>query len=194
MPYAHRGSVRLLGRYEMGVNLESLHAFRANSWFSKPLEASIHIMVSGQFPRYLTLYDALSSSGPDDIRKYYQSIIDILLYSNYSVSNRDALWRAIIEPESTYERISNAKSYAAYLVETYKTIRGFTSKSVSKGIWGRFIKQYVLDRINSTRKLLKYKKASTSVRLLRWMIKIFATCLFIIPLKMIQVLAPCYHV
>ena len=86
--------------------MESLHAFRANSWFSKPLEASIHIMVSGQFPRYLTLYDALSSSGPDEIRKYYQSIIDILLYSNYSVSNRDALWRAIIESESTYERIS----------------------------------------------------------------------------------------
>lgn len=142
MPCALQGLVLLLGRYEMGVNMESLHAFRANSWFSKPLEASIHIMVSGQFPRYLTLYDALSSSGPDEIRKYYQSIIDILLYSNYSVSNRDALWCAIIESESTYERISNAKSYAAYLVETYKTIRGFTSKSVSKGIWGRFIKQY----------------------------------------------------
>ena len=126
----------------MDNNSDPLKAFRANSWLSKPLEASIHIMVSEQFPRYLTLYDALSYSGPDDIRKYYQSIIDILLYSNYSVTNRDALWRAIIESESRYERISNAKLYAAYLVETYKSIHGFTSKSASKGVWGRFKKLY----------------------------------------------------
>lgn len=126
----------------MNVNIEPLNAFRANSWFTKPLETSIHIVLSGLFPRYLTLYDALSSRGPDDISNYYQSTIDILLYSNYSVTNRDVLWRAIIESESTYERISNAKSYAGYLVETYKTIRGFTSKSASKGVWGRFIKQY----------------------------------------------------
>ncbi len=122
--------------------MDPLSAFRANSWYTKPLEKSIHLMLPGLFPHYLTLYDALSSSGPDDIRKYYQSIIDILLYSNYSVANRDVLWRAIIESESCYERISNAKSYAAYLVETYKTICGFTSKSASKGVWGRFIKQY----------------------------------------------------
>ena len=126
----------------MHVNLDPLMAFKANGWYTKPLETSIFMIMSEQFPRYLTLYDALSPSGPDDIRKYYQSILDILLYSNYSVTNRDVLWRAIIESESSYERISNAKSYAAYLVETYKTIHGFTTKSASKGIWGRFVKQY----------------------------------------------------
>lgn len=126
----------------MDVNLEPLKAFKANSWFSKPLEVSLHKIVSEQFPLYLTLYDALSFSGPEDIRNYYQSILDILLYSNYSVTIRDSLWRAIIESESGYERISNAKSYAAYLVETYKTIHGFTTKSASKGVWGRFSKQY----------------------------------------------------
>lgn len=126
----------------MAGYIEPLKAFKANSWFTRPLEASIHKMMSEQFPRYLTLYDALLSSGPNDIRSYYQSILDILLYSNYSVANRDALWRAIIESESGYERISNAKSYAAYLVETYKTIHGFTTKSASKGVWGRFLKQY----------------------------------------------------
>lgn len=126
----------------MDDNLESLKTFKANSWFSKPLETLFHLELSEIFPRYLTLYDALSSSGADDIRKYYQSILDILLYSNYSVANRDTLWRAIIESESCYERISNAKSYAAYLVETYKTIHGFTTKSALKGVWGRFMKQY----------------------------------------------------
>lgn len=126
----------------MDDNLEPLRAFKANSWFAKPLETSIHIKMSELFPRYLTLYEALSYSGPDDIRRYYQSILEILLYSNYSIANRDALWRAIIESDSDYERISNAKSYAAYLVETYKTIHGFTTKSASKGIWGRFKKLY----------------------------------------------------
>lgn len=126
----------------MDVNLGPLKTLKSNSWFTKPLEASIHTLMSEQFPRFLTLYDALSSSGPEDIREYYLSILDILIYSNYSVANKDALWRAIIESESDYERISNAKSYAAYLVETYKTVHGFTTKSASKGVWGRFKKQY----------------------------------------------------
>ena len=122
--------------------MEPLKAFQANSWFTRPLEASINIIMSEQFPRYLTLYDTLLPSDPNDIRNYYQSILDLLLYSNYSVTNRDALWRAVVESEGTYERISHAKLYAAYLVETYKTFHGFTAKSASKGVWGRFKKQY----------------------------------------------------
>ena len=71
----------------MDDNLEPLRAFKANSWFAKPLETSIHIKTSELFPRYLTLYEALSYSGPDIISqslRFYFILIILLQIEMHS--------------------------------------------------------------------------------------------------------------